>query len=167
VEEINTHLFAVNDIDWSPHYNYMLSGSDDSLALIHDLNIQSCTTNGGQDGAADMYQKELDRNIELDRSLVRVFKAHTNHVTSVKFDSGTSLVVTGSTDRVAYLWDIRSAQYIHKIEDHAEEIYGVDISQNGRLILTAGKDGFVRLWETRNGLCLKTLKIDLSSRVGH
>mmetsp|Transcript_5980 Transcript_5980/g.5140 ORF Transcript_5980/g.5140 Transcript_5980/m.5140 type:complete len:213 (+) Transcript_5980:43-681(+) len=158
-EEINTHKFSVNDLDWSKSNNYLLSGSDDTLACIHDLNIQSQTNN-------DVYQKEVDRNIELDKSLVRVFKAHTHHVTSVAFDSNSSLVITGSTDRVSYLWDIRSSQYIHKIEDHAVEISGVDISQDGLLVLTAGKDGYVRLWETRTGLCLKTIKIDLNLRIG-
>lgn len=157
----------MNDIDWSRHYNYLLSGSDDTLALIHDLNIESASKMTDQEGFSDIYQKEIDRNINLDRSLVRVFKAHTHHVTSVTFDAGTSLVVTGSMDRTAILWDIRSSQLIHKIEDHAVAIFGVDISSDGYLILTAGKDGYVRLWETRTGLCLKTIKIDLSARVGH
>mmetsp|Transcript_22094 Transcript_22094/g.21881 ORF Transcript_22094/g.21881 Transcript_22094/m.21881 type:complete len:199 (-) Transcript_22094:377-973(-) len=145
--EIGTHLFSVNDLDWSNSYNYLLSGSDDTLACIHDLNIAST---GSDD--SEVYQRELDRNIEIDKSLVRVFKAHTHHVTSVAFDSGSSLVLTGSVDRISYLWDIRSSHYIHKIEDHAVEIYGVDISQDGLLILTAGCDGYVRLWETRTGL---------------
>ena len=88
-------------------------------------------------------------------------------MTSVTFDSGASLILSGSVDRTAVLWDLRCSQYIHKIEDHAEEIYGVDISQDGNLILTAGTDGFVRIWELRTGLWLKTLKIDLSARIGH
>ena len=98
---------------------------------------------------------------------MRVFKAHTHHVTSVAFDSGSSIALTGSIDKIAYLWDIRSSQYIHKIEDHAVEIYGVDISQDGLLILTAGNDGYVRLWEMRTGLCLKTIKVDLTLRIGN
>ena len=88
----------------------------------------------------------------MPKSCVRVLKQHTHHVTSVTFDSGASLILSGSVDRTAVLWDLRCSQYIHKIEDHAEEIYGVDISQDGNLILTAGTDGFVRIWELRTGL---------------
>jgi len=159
-------LFAVNDIDWSPSYNYLLSGSDDTLALIHDLNIESACKEDDHNESG-IYQKEKERNINLDRSLVRMFKGHTHHITSVTFDSATSLVLTGSIDRTAILWDIRSSQIVHKIEDHAVEIYGVDISQDGNLLLTSGVDGYVRLWEVRTGLCIKTIKIDLSSRVGN
>jgi WD40 repeat protein len=156
-------LFAVNDLDWSYHYNYLLSGSDDTQVIIHDLNVESCTN---EDEQVSFVHRSRDHNLKVDKSFVRSFDGHTHHVTSVTFDSSTSLVFTGSADKTAILWDIRSSQYIHKIEDHAIEIYGVDISQDNTLLLTAGKDGFVRLWELRTGLCLKTIKIDLTSRVG-
>ena len=167
VDEISSHLFAVNDIDWSRHYNYLASASDDTLAMIHDLNIQSASATDDHEGFQDIYQKELDKNMNLDKSLVRVFKGHTHHVTGIKFDQGTSIVLTGSIDKTAMLWDVRSAHCIHKIEDHAIEIYGVDISPDSNLILTAGRDGYVRLWEIRTGVCLKTIKIDFTARVGH
>ena len=99
VEEISSHIFAVNDIDWSSHYNYLASASDDTLAMIHDLNIQSESVTDEHEGFQDIYQKELDKNINLDKSLVRIFKGHTHHVTSIKFDQGTSIVLTGSIDK--------------------------------------------------------------------
>ena len=34
---LKDHLFAINDISWSPHFSYLASAGDDTLTMIHDV----------------------------------------------------------------------------------------------------------------------------------
>jgi len=49
---------------------------------------------------------------------------------------------------------------LHRIVAHQSAVYGVSFADNGRLLVTAGADGTIKLWNTANNNHIKTLDTD-------
>jgi WD40 repeat protein len=57
------------------------------------------------------------------------------------------------------IWDIQNA--------HIDEIKSVEISKDNKYILSASKDGFIRLWSVDNRTCIDSLKLNSSDFVNY
>jgi WD40 repeat protein len=62
---------------------------------------------------------------------------HADPVTSVAFSPDGRLVLTGSEDRTAKLWDIETGEELRTFAGHTKEITSVAFSPDGREVLTA------------------------------
>ena len=84
------------------------------------------------------------------RQLVR-FSPH-GAVASADISPDGRLLVTGSWDRSAKLWDIASGRAIRKLDRvHQDAINSVEFSPDGKRILTASDDGTARFWDAATG----------------
>ena len=62
------------------------------------------------------------------------------------------LLVTGSWDRSAKIWDIATGKAVRKLDGlHQGYINSVEFSPDGQTILTASDDGIARLWDVATG----------------
>ncbi len=62
------------------------------------------------------------------------------------------LLVTGSWDRSAKIWDVSTGKAIRKLDGvHQGFVNSVEFSPNGKLILTASDDGTARVWDVASG----------------
>lgn len=62
------------------------------------------------------------------------------------------LVVTGSWDHSAKIWDAETGHAIRKLEGgHSGYVNTAEFSPNGKLVLTASDDGTARLWDVATG----------------
>jgi len=61
------------------------------------------------------------------------------------------MVVSGSYDNTARVWDIESGRTLHKIDAHNEMVVSAQFQPDGLKFMTAGFDGLVRLWDTETG----------------
>jgi WD40 repeat protein len=93
-----------------------------------------------------------------DRSLLRIFAGHSGLVNCVAFSPDGKLVLTGSEDGTARLWETGSGQQVGTLEGHSESVRSVAFSPDGKLILTGSYDGTTHSWETGSGQHLGTLK---------
>ncbi|CDW89960.1 wd-40 repeat-containing protein [Stylonychia lemnae] len=118
---------------WNPvHGGMLLSGSDDSLICIWDVNKPN----------------QLNNSIEP----LHTYEAHTQVVEDVAwnyFDG--NLFASVSDDKRLILWDLRERQPAQNIEAHMAEIMSVDYSPfDSNLLVTGSADGSVAVWDTRN-----------------
>ncbi|ONI90134.1 hypothetical protein ALI144C_03705 [Actinosynnema sp. ALI-1.44] len=76
---------------------------------------------------------------------------HTDAVYSVASDPSQPVVLTGSNDRTARLWNVKDPQkpeLVSSFTGHASGIRTVALSSDHRTAATAGNDNVIRLWDT-------------------
>jgi WD40 repeat protein len=89
-------------------------------------------------------------NVETQRPVMR-FSPH-GAVASAALSPDGKLLVTGSWDHSAKIWDAETGHAIRKLEGgHAGYINTTEFSPDGREILTASDDGTARLWDVATG----------------
>lgn len=99
--------------------------------------------------------------------LVVTFNGHKSAITQLSFDSEGNRLASGSRDTDVVLWDLVSEEGIARLRSHQDQITGlaflrpIDDSQGetpavGDLLLTAGKDGLIKVWDLSTNFCTET-----------
>jgi len=98
------------------------------------------------------------------KSVVR-FSPH-GAVAAADLSPDGKLLVTGSWDQSAKIWDAMSGQALRKLDQlHQGYVNSVEFSPNGQVILTGSDDGTARLWKTTTGQPLEPIFSGHESRV--
>jgi WD40 repeat protein len=79
-----------------------------------------------------------------------VLRGHTRPVTSVEFSPDGNLVVTGSKDRTARIWDAHTGALLHTLSRHSGTVGDASFSPDGQWVVTAGPTT-AGLWSTDTG----------------
>ena len=128
---------------------------DTSQRAVRDVSFsygerKLCTA--GQDGSARIWDTEraaaaADNAVSVDVKL----EGHGGDVHCCDWHPYKALIVTGSQDREARLWDPRqgSSPHVATIQSHTEPLTCVRWSPCGLFFLTASRDCTTRLWDLR------------------
>ena len=88
------------------------------------------------------------RLVELDKGkCLRTYSGHKNQKFSCFADfstTGRQLVLSGSEDGKAYLWDLQSKQQVQTLEGHSDVVLGVACHPTADMIVTGGMDKDLR-----------------------
>jgi len=160
-------------LSWNPNQaGRLLSGSDDNLVCVWDVasggaNIKALskfTSHGDVVEDVDWHktQATVFGSVGDDGKLLlwdtregltpvySVEAAHESDVNCISFHpSNEFLLVTGSTDRTASLWDLRSIkQKLHSFQSHTDGVYQVSWSpQHESIFASSGADRRVMIWD--------------------
>jgi WD40 repeat protein len=74
-------------------------------------------------------------------------EGHTGDINSVAFSPNGSLVVTGSADGTARVWDATTGKTVGELRGHNGSVNSASFSPDGKFIVTASDDETVRLWD--------------------
>ncbi|GAA1991621.1 serine/threonine-protein kinase [Amycolatopsis minnesotensis] len=66
--------------------------------------------------------------------------------------------LTGCRNGEAWLWDLRTAEYLRTFIKHDPAVHAVDLTPDGCFGATAGSDATVRVWDLAASKCLHTVK---------
>ena len=83
------------------------------------------------------------------RCSTKVFKGHTNGVMCLQFDE--NVLITGSYDTTAKVWDTETGQEIRTLKGHTSGIRCLQFDD--QKLMTGSLDGTVRLWDWKTGEC--------------
>lgn len=86
------------------------------------------------------------------------FTGHVAQVSSLDFNADGKLLVSGSHDQTARLWEVASGRELRRLEGHGHWVLAVSFSPDGLYVASGGSDGTVILWETTTGFELRRLK---------
>ena len=90
-------------------------------------------------------------------TLAHTLTGHSRYVSAVAFSPDDSLLVTGSWDGTARLWDVASGNEVRTLAHHKMAVISVVFSPDGRLLAVASDDTTVTLWEVATGRLVRTL----------
>jgi WD40 repeat protein len=75
--------------------------------------------------------------------------AHTEAITSLAMNREGSLLITGSLDRTAKIWDLQTRESVATLTGHQAAVNSVAIGRSGELLATASADGTILIWQYR------------------
>lgn len=170
------HTQNVHSVHFSPDNQTLASGSHDTSIRIWNAIDGDCLgmLQGHSQGvrcvryspdAQLLASSYLDGSIRLwsgdfhskfDRSNLdfKLLNGHTNWVRSIAF-SPDGDIASGSDDGTLRFWSVEDGQCINVLGGHTEGIFAIAIG--GQLLVSAGQDQTVRLWNL-HGQSLKTLR---------
>ena len=119
---------------------------------------------GYQDGTVRIWRLNEQWN---QGELVVTFNGHKSAVTQLCFDSQGNRLASGSRDTDVVLWDIVSEEGVARLRSHQDQITGLqffnpsysddeDTQTAGDYLLSAGKDGLIKLWDLSTNFCTET-----------
>lgn len=76
-----------------------------------------------------------------------VYQGHADAVSSAAYTPDGKLVVTGSFDRNARIFNAADGKLLRTLQGHTGQIFSVSVSPDGRQAITASRDGTVKKWD--------------------
>ena len=174
VREFKGHIDAVTSVAFSPDGNFILTGSWDKTARLWDMggNVVEifkgnptmvtaafspdgkCIITGGGENVS-LYAGPLDHTIRLWPVTKHFTQMNAKSpVMAVAFSPGNTLVLTGSFDKTARLWDL-SGKIRKQFSGSSAAVNSVAFSPDGKFVLTGSPDDTARLWNI-NGDRIRT-----------
>nr|XP_055187142.1 WD repeat-containing protein 37 isoform X4 [Nyctereutes procyonoides] len=155
----------VNSIKFHPSEQLALTASGDQTAHIWSYAVQLPTPQPiadttqqicGEDEVecSDKDEPDVDADVSSDCPTIRVpltsLKSHQGVVIAADWLVGGKQVVTASWDRTANLFDVETAELVHSLTGHDQELTHCCTHPTQRLVVTSSRDTTFRLWDFRD-----------------
>src|SRR6266700_2650801 len=75
------------------------------------------------------------------------FQGHRGFVTVVAFTPNDKILVSGSHDKTARLWEVATGKQLAVLEGHKGAIVTLGLSPDGKILATGSYDQTVKLWD--------------------
>lgn len=118
--ELSPQWSRITSFGFSPDGQWLASGAWDSSIRIWDLHAH----------------REVSH--ELD--------AHNLWISRVVFSPDSKTLFSASGDRTIKVWDVPTKQLRFTLRDDEVGLHGLDVSRDGKTLVSGGRDGYVRFW---------------------
>lgn len=162
-----SHTGPVWDVRFSPQGHYFLTASADRTARLwstpqiaplrllvghdsdvdvvawHPNNAYAFTASGGHDRTIRMW--DIQRAIA-----VRMFTGHIGNITALSCSPNGKIIASADDRGEIVLWDIAAGRLMKRMRGHSRGgIWSLDWSVESTVLVSAGADGTVRVWDVQ------------------
>ncbi|KAF7722919.1 hypothetical protein EC973_002599 [Apophysomyces ossiformis] len=106
---------------------------------------------GGTDNVVCMWKIKQDKNTDF--TLLESLRGHSAPVTSITSSRSYSILVSGSEDKTAIVWDLNRMQYVRTLNGHESSVDIVRINDTTGDIITCSGN-IIRIWTVNGDLYL-------------
>ncbi len=115
-----------------------------------------------KDRVKTIYNKLSDKygisNVKSIEEMQFIQPEHERDVTSVAFSNNDSLIVTGSRDGTAIIWNAITGNSTRRLRGHKSYVISGAFSNNDSLIVTGSWDNTAIIWDAKTGDTIRTLR---------
>ncbi|KAI8645212.1 quinon protein alcohol dehydrogenase-like superfamily [Parasitella parasitica] len=107
----------------------------------------------------DVYSERLvvERNWRRNTVTCRVFKnQHSAGISSLQFCEAQNILITGSYDKTAIVWNLETGEVLRTLKGHARCIRTLQFDDTK--LVTGSMDNTLRIWNYHTGQCIRTLE---------
>lgn len=135
------HFSPINTITWDETGSYIATGGNDGLTNVYDFESGKILRTFMQD--------------ELKSA-----------VTCLDFNYCSNLLLIGVYNKQIIVNDLRMKKPSYRILAHSEPLTSINFNDTSTQFMSTSYDGFIRIWDLFNGLCLKTLSMEQAPAIG-
>ncbi|KAM9804838.1 chromatin assembly factor 1 subunit B [Neosynchiropus ocellatus] len=137
------HTKAVNVVRFSPSGELLASGGDDAAILLWKLNDSK------EPEQAPGFQEEEDAQLNKESwTVVKTLRGHIEDVYDICWTRDGSMMVSGSVDNTAIMWDVNKGLKLSILNDHKSYVQGVSWDPLGQYVATLSCDRVMRVYGT-------------------
>lgn len=97
------------------------------------------------------------RSTSSDGHVSREYNGHTQYVEGVAVSCDGSILVTGSHDGTARIWDVWTTRCLHVLPNSADDVWACAISDDNKHVATGGSGVLIYIWDVYLGHRVKAL----------
>ncbi|XVF46890.1 hypothetical protein PTKIN_Ptkin03bG0064500 [Pterospermum kingtungense] len=135
---LRDHFGSVNCVRWAKHGQYVASGSDDQVILIHERKPGSGTTEFGSGEPPDVENWKVAMTL----------RGHTADVVDLNWSPDDSILASGSLDNTIHIWNMSNGICTAVLRGHSSLVKGVAWDPIGSFIASQSDDKTVIIWQT-------------------
>lgn len=163
---LEDHKGNINSLLFDNSRKFLLSGSEDrtikmwevsSGKLMRTINHQ-VSVHAMLQNPADLRQLIVagaEPKIKVynmqNTQIVKTFDGHTDHVNAIDINKKGTLMISGSNDKSARIWDLKTGKEIRKLPVDCWKVTAVAFTEDGNHAVTGCNDGSIKIWEVATG----------------
>jgi U3 small nucleolar RNA-associated protein 13 len=68
-------------------------------------------------------------------------------------------LISGADDCKIRVWDLRTRECVHVLDGHVSVVRGLDVTPDGKLLVSGGRDKVVNVWDLERGVLRRTMPV--------
>ncbi|MDB9312890.1 DnaJ domain-containing protein [Spirulina sp. CS-785/01] len=133
----------------------VFNGHGDQVYCVAISPDNRMIASGGADRNIKLWNLDTGQQI---RTLGGWFMGHTDSVLSVAFHPDSKRLASGGADQTVRLWKLTTGKEIKTISGYSSAVTSVNISPNGRTLVTAGLEKAIKLRYMGSGRLIRSLR---------
>ena len=89
---------------------------------------------------------------------IQIYPGHVEDTSSVAVSPDGMYIAVGAENGLIIIWDSESAEEIHRLEQHEDEVVTLEFSPDNSLLAAGSGDGTITVWDVASGELLQTLE---------
>ena len=148
----SVHLLSVDDRKWSRS----LDGHADLVrAVAFSADGTRLAAAGG--AAGHVGEVRIWDVQQTPAKTIATIQGHKDAILSVAFSPDSSIIATGSYDKLVKLWDAATGKELRTLKEHSDAVYSVAFLPGGTQLVSGAGDRTLKIWDVQRGSRLFTI----------